>query len=244
MIKGIYNTAASMIPRVRKQEVIANNMANAETAGYKKDSLFLRVFNSQQNLKDPRSLQGPSWEVRMIDKLYVDHTEGALEATGRDLDLAIQGDGFFVLETPNGEAYTRNGAFSLGADGTLMSSDGFPVLSESGPITLTDEQITVGNDGMVTVGTANIGRLRIVNFENPGELVKTSGTLFAAPATATPIAPLSVDVRQGYLEKSNVDIMREMVEMIDSYRMFETGQKMIQIQDESLSKAVNELPRV
>ena len=244
MIKGIYNTAASMIPRVRKQEVIANNLANAETAGFKKDSMFLRVFKNEQNLKGLKNLQGPSWEVRMIDKLYIDQTEGALEATGRDLDLAIQGDGFFVLQTPNGEAYTRNGAFTVGPDGTLVSADGFPVLSEGGPITLTDEKVSIGSDGMITMGTTSIGRLRIVGFDESTELSKVSGTIFTAPLNAAPTPPVSATLRQGYLEKSNVDVMREMVEMIDSYRMFETGQKMIQIQDESLSKAVNELPRV
>ncbi len=244
MIKGIYNTAASMIPRVRKQEVIANNIANSETAGYKKDSMFLRIFKKEQNLKTPKHLQGPSWEVRMIDKLYMDHTEGALEATGRDLDLALQGGGYFVLQTPNGEAYTRNGAFSLGPDGTLVNSDSFPVLSEGGPITLTDEKVTIGTDGTIMIGNANVGRLRIVNFDETTELTKSSGTLFTSPPNTTTIAPTTVSVRQGYLEKSNVDVMREMIEMIDSYRMFETGQKMIQIQDESLSKAVNELPRV
>jgi len=244
MIKGIYNTAASMVPRVRKQEVIANNMANAETAGYKQDSLFLRVFKSQPEVKSLKNLNGPSWGVRMIDKLYVDHTEGSLEATGRDLDVAIQGDGFFVVETPTGEAYTRNGSFTLGPDGTLVNADGFPVLSESGPITLTDEKVTIGTDGVVTLGNALVSRLRLVAFEDAGELIKTSGTLFKAPANVLPIAPATMNVRQGYLEKSNVNIMREMVDMIDSYRMFETGQKMIQIQDDTLSKAVNELPRV
>lgn len=244
MIKGIYNTAASMIPRVRKQEVIANNLANAETAGYKKDSLFLRVFKDQQSLRKLGDLPGPSWSVRMIDKLYVDHSGGALEATGRDLDVAIQGEGYFVVQTPNGEAYTRNGAFTLGPDGVLVNSDNFPVLSDGGPVTLTDDKVTIGNDGVVMVGGATVGKLRVVNFEENTELNKVTGTLFTAPATTTPVAPGSFTIRQGYLEKSNVDVMREMVEMIDSYRMFETGQKMIQIQDESLSKAVNELPRV
>lgn len=244
MIKGIYNTAASMVPRVRKQEVIANNMANAETAGYKQDSLFLRVFKNQPEVKSLKNLSGPSWGVRMIDKLFVDHTEGSLEATGRDLDVAIQGDGFFVVETPTGEAYTRNGNFTLSPDGTMVNADGFPVLSEGGPITLTDEKVTIGTDGVVTLGNTNVSRLRIVGFEDVGELIKTSGTLFTAPVNVIPIAPTTMNVRQGYLEKSNVNVMREMVDMIDSYRMFETGQKMIQIQDDTLSKAVNELPRV
>lgn len=241
MIKGIFNTASSMVPRMRKQELIANNMANAETAGYKKDSMFLRVFKNEQNLK---RFEGPSWEVRMIDKLYTDYTEGSLEATGRDLDMAIQGEGFFVVQTPNGEAYTRNGTFSVGPDGTLVNSDNFPVLTDAGPVVLRNESLVIGNDGTVTSDGATLGRLRIVGFEPDAELKKMSGTLFVAPFNVAPTAPTDFVVRQGYLEKSNVDVLREMVDMIDSYRLFETGQKMIQIQDESLGKAVNELPRV
>ena len=109
MIKGIQKIASSMVPRLRLQEVIANNLANAETAGFKKDSIFLRYVKEQQGLTGKLT---PSWETRMIDKLYTDYSEGALDPTGRDLDLAIQGDGFFAVQTPNGEAYTRNGAFS------------------------------------------------------------------------------------------------------------------------------------
>ncbi len=242
MLRGIYNTASSMVPRMRKQEVIANNMANAETAGYKKDSMFLRIFKKEQEV----SLKGlqPSWEVRMIDKLYTDYSGGSLEATGRELDLALQSEGFFTVLTPNGEAYTRNGAFSLGPDGSLVNSDGYPVLADGGPVILTGNQVSFGNDGQITVDDQAIGKLRIVDFEDPDAIRKVSGTLYALNEGATPITPPSVNVRQGYLEKSNVDILREMVEMIDTYRMFETGQKMIQIQDDTLGKAVSELPRV
>ncbi len=242
MLKGIYNTASSMVPRMRKQEVIANNMANAETVGYKKDSLFLRVFKKEQEV----SLKGlqPAWEVRMIDKLYTDYSGGSLEATGRELDLALQSEGFFTVLTPNGEAYTRNGAFSLGPDGSLVNSDGYPVLADGGPVILTGNKVAFGNDGQITVDDQAIGKLRIVDFEDPDAVRKVSGTLYALNEGATPITPPSVNVRQGYLEKSNVDILREMVEMIDTYRMFETGQKMIQIQDDTLGKAVSELPRV
>ncbi len=242
MLKGIYNTAASMVPRLRKQEVIANNLANAETAGYKKDSLFLRVFKKEQGIS--AKLIQPSWEVRMIDKIYTDYSGGALEATGRDLDLALQSDGFFAVLTPNGEAYTRNGAFTLGADGTLTSSDGYPVLGDGGPIVLTQDKVAVGNDGQLMVDGQTIGKLRIVDFEDPLQLQKTSGTLYTTDGATTPITPANVNVRQGYLERSNVDILKEMVDMIDTYRMFETGQKMIQIQDDTLGKAVSELPRV
>lgn len=239
MIKGIYKTAASMAPRERLQEIIANNLANAETTGFKKDSLFLRIVKDQQNVT---SKLNPPWEVRMIDKIYTDYSEGSLESTGRDLDLAIQGEGFFVVQTPNGEAYTRNGALTLSPAGILVNSDNMPILTDGGPLTIPNgAQLVVGASGQVSVNGQMVGTLRVANFAQPYELDKSTGSLFTAKPGTAPIAATSVVVRQGYLEKSNVDVLREMVDMIESYRGFETGQRMIQIQDESLGKAVNEL---
>lgn len=241
MIKGIFSTAASMLPRVKQQEVIANNLANTETVGYKRDSLFMRMVQKEVGLKQRLA---PSWETRMIDKLYTDYANGALDATGRELDLAIQGEGFFTVLTPSGEAYTRNGAFSVGADGMLVTADGFPVLTDGGPVLLQSGSLTVSQDGQISVSNQTVGKLRIVDFVEPDSIKKVSGSLFTLNPGAVPITPQQLNVRQGYLEKSNVDVLREMANMIDSYRRFETGQKMIQIQDDTLGKAVNELPRV
>jgi flagellar basal-body rod protein FlgF len=240
LIKGIQKIATSMVPRMRLQEVVANNLANAETAGFKKDSIFLRYVKEQQGLNGKTT---PSWDTQMINKLYTDYTEGALDPTGRDLDFAIQGDGFFVVQTPNGEAYTRNGSFSVSQSGQLVNSDNYPVLTDGGPLTVQGGKLTITDAGQVYVDNASLGTLRIVDFAKPYQLQKFNGSLYKAPANISPTQASPVVVRQGYLEKSNVDVLREMVDMIDSYRMFETGQKMIQIQDESLGKTVNELPR-
>ncbi len=240
MIKGIQKIATSMVPRMRLQEVVANNLANAETAGYKKDSIFLRYVKEQQGLN---SKLAPSWETRMIDKLYTDYTEGSLDRTDQQLDLAIQGDGFFVVQTPNGEAYTRNGSFSISPSGQLVNADNYPVLTDGGPLTVQGGTLSVSETGQVSVDNQSLGTLRVVDFPKPYQLTKVNGSVFTAPTGVTPTQASSVVVRQGFLEKSNVDVLKEMVEMIESYRMFETGQRMIQIQDESLGKAVNELPR-
>jgi flagellar basal-body rod protein FlgG len=240
LIKGIQKIATSMVPRLRLQEVVANNMANAETAGFKKDSIFLRYVKEQQGLNGKLT---PSWETRMINKLYTDYTEGALDPTGRDLDFAIQGDGFFAVQTPNGEAYTRNGSFSLSPSGQLVTSDNYPVLTDGGPLTVQGGKLTITSTGQVYVDNAMLGTLKVVDFAKPYQLQKVNGSLYKAPNSVSPTQANPVVVRQGYLEKSNVDVLREMVDMIDSYRTFETGQRMIQIQDESLGKAVNDLPR-
>jgi flagellar basal-body rod protein FlgF len=240
LIKGIQKIATSMVPRLRLQEVVANNLANAETAGFKKDSIFLRYVKEQQGLNGKLT---PAWETRMIDKLYTDYTEGALDPTNRDLDFAIQGDGFFAVQTPNGEAYTRNGSFSISPSGQLVNSENYPVLTDGGPLTVQGGKLTVTNTGQVYVDNAMLGTLKVVDFAKPYQLQKANGSLYKAPNGVSPTQANPVLVRQGYLEKSNVDVLREMVDMIDSYRTFETGQRMIQIQDESLGKAVNDLPR-
>jgi flagellar basal-body rod protein FlgG len=243
MIKGIFNTAASMVPRERKQEVIANNLANAETVGFKKDSVFLRMFrdSAPKDAASSGNRQAPSWEVRMIDKVYTSFIPGSLDRTGRDLDVALQGDGFFVVQTPDGEAYTRNGAFTLAADGTLVNSDNMPVMTTSGAVSLQGGQVAIGVDGQISVDSAVVANLRVVDFDDPNQLLKLGDGLFVAGQGVQPIALTNPEVRQGYLERSNVDVLREMVDMIETYRGFEMGQKMIQIQDESLGKAVNEL---
>jgi flagellar basal-body rod protein FlgF len=240
LIKGIQKIATSMVPRMKLQEVAANNLANAETAGFKKDSIFLRYVKDQQGLNGKLT---PSWETRMINKVYTDYSQGALDPTGRDLDFAIQGDGFFTVQTPYGEAYTRNGSFSISPSGQLVNSDNYPVLTDSGPLAVQGGKLAITSAGQVYVDNAMLGTLKIVDFAKPYQLQKVNGSLYRASNNVSPTQANPAVVRQGYLEKSNVDVLREMVDMIGSYRTFETGQRMIQIQDESLGKAVNELPR-
>jgi flagellar basal-body rod protein FlgG len=180
----------------------------------------------------------------MLDGVYTDHSQGSLERTGRDLDLAIDGDGFFVVDTPQGEAYTRNGSFTISPEGLLVDSRGNPVLSDAGELYLAGGEVSVSADGEVSVAGEPVGKLRLVDFPKPYQLTKTAGALLSASDQVIPEPAGLATVRQGYLERSNVDVLREMVEMIASYRAFETGQRMIQIQDESLAKATNDLGRV
>lgn len=241
MIKGILSTASSMVPRERAQEVIANNIANSLTPGFKKDSIFLRLVQDEQSkISDTQ----PSWEVRMLDRVYTDYSQGALDQTGRELDVALDGDGFFVVETPDGEAYTRNGNFSISPEGMLVTSEGLPVLTDAGPLYVDGTEITIGLNGEIVIDGQPVGVLRLVDFPQPYELNKIAGSLLIPADGASPDETSTAQVRQGYLEKSNVDVLREMVDMISSYRAFETSQRMIQIQDESLGKATNDLGRV
>jgi len=241
MIKGIYSAASGMLPRMLKQEIIANNLANVNTPGYKRESIFLRQLSRSEAA---RSKTESEWQTPMVDKKYTDFSRGSLEYTGEKLNLAIDGDGFFVVSTSDEEAYTRNGNFHISPDGILMTSDDLPVLSDNGPITIGENEFNIGVDGLITIDGEEFGRLLVVDFEKPYRLEKAAAGLYHALPEANPIEPEFTYIRQGYLEKSNVDIIREMVEMIASYRNYESDQKAIQILDESLSKTVNEIPRV
>jgi flagellar basal-body rod protein FlgG len=241
MIKGIQKVASSMTPRVRQQEVVADNIANAQTPGFKKNSVFLRYVKENQALG--RS-QASSWEMQMIDKVYTDYSQGVLEHTGRPLDLALENDGFFVLETPNGEAYTRNGSFTLSPEGVLVDGNGNAVLTDAGPLYVEGSRIEVDINGQIMVDGEAMAALRIVDFPQPYEFQRLGQGLYRPVDGSTPTDLTSPIVRQGYLEKANVDVLREMVDMIGSYRAFEHSQRLIQIQDESLNKAVNELGKI
>ncbi|MCD6162448.1 MAG: flagellar basal-body rod protein FlgF [candidate division Zixibacteria bacterium] len=241
MIKGIYTSSSGMLPRVLKQEVFANNMANAKTVGFKKDSVFLHELNKAED----GLVTDLDWEIPMVDDVYIDYSQGSLEKTERSLDTAINGDGFFVVQTPAGERYTRCGVFSLTPEGTLVDGNNNPVLSEAGPINISGDEISISSDGFVSSDGESIAKMKVVDFAKPYNLNKTDyGYLTAGADNVKPVKADNYEVLQGYVESSNVNIIDQMVDMMISFRAYETGQKAIQTQDETLNKAVNELGRV
>ena len=180
----------------------------------------------------------------MVDDIYIDYSQGDLDQTGVDTDFAIDGDGFFAVQTENGIMYTRSGDFSLSPQGILVDKQGNPVLTDSGPLAIQADTFTVNDDGTVTINDYAAGRIRVVDFEKPYQLRKV-GDSYLAPKDPTAVERPSADyrIRQGYLEKSNVNIVEVMVDMLSSFRAYEAGQKAIQAQDETLDKAVNDLGR-
>ncbi len=242
MIKGIYSSASGMLPRILKQESFANNMANVNTPGFKKDGIFLQVLNdaSKESL-----ITDVPWETPMVDGIYTDFSQGDLEDTGNDKNLALEGNGFFVVETEAGPRYTRSGNFLLSPQGILSDPNGNPVLTESGPLTVSGDNFTVGMDGTVSVDGSTVGKIKVVDFEKPYALNKEGDSYFAAAQATGQEKPAdNFQVRQGYLEKSNVNVVDVMVDMLASFRAFEAGQKAISAQDETLDKAVNDLGRI
>jgi len=243
MIKGLMTSEAAMRPKMAQLEVIANNLANINSTGFKRDRLFVQVLKDSIN---GQSNGGGDLATGTV-KYYTDFSDGSLQPTGNTFDLAIQGRGFFVVDTPRGVRYTRNGNFSLSTDGTLVDSTGSPVMGVDGKIQIPDPQklqqgtITIAEDGEVTADKQALGTLRIADFQNPEALRKESGSYFAAaPGQQEVEGPGKLTaIRQGYLEESNVDGLEEMVGMIELSRSYETDQKVIQAQDESIEKGLD-----
>jgi len=256
MIRGIYTSGSGMLAESLRTDVIANNLANADTVGYKKDvavskdfrSLLIRRINDGQD----QPVIGSLGTGAMVDEVATNHTTGSMRPTGNNLDLAIEGSGFFAIQTPNGVRYTRNGSFTLSAQGDLVTHDGNRVLGTGGPINLANaKQLSVADDGRIMIredvqgGAADTeaGTLQIVSFADERQLVKEGSTLFKANPGAQQ-APATVLVRSGSLEQSNVNVVTEMVNMISGYRAYEFNSKAVQAHDELLDKAVNDVGKV
>ncbi|MCH8980788.1 flagellar hook-basal body protein, partial [candidate division KSB1 bacterium] len=178
-----------------------------------------------------------------------DFSQGPLEGTNRPLDVAISGSGLFSVETPDGEAYTRDGRFTLNQEGLLITVDGLPVLGEGGPIEInllenSAAEILINGSGEILIDGNVIDKLKIVSAQNPADFSKIGSNLFQLREgiEATPLE--NVELKQGFLENSNVDSVSEMVAMIDLMHQYEVGQKMIRSQDAILQKAANEIGRV
>jgi flagellar basal-body rod protein FlgG len=228
-------------------EVLTNNIVNAETTGYKKDALVTSSFTDVmlQRINDPNvnifgsSTVGPYGSGTHVDELVTDFTSGSLESTAKSTDLALQGDGFFAVETADGERYTRAGNFAVNRDGYLVTAGGDYVLGQNGRIQVGSTDFSVSESGLITTASGATERLRVVTFEDPGVLRKQGDSLYYAYGGAAPAETSNAVVRQGFQESSNVDISEEMVDMLTVYRKYEASQKMVTITDDSLGLAVN-----
>jgi flagellar basal-body rod protein FlgF len=260
MISGLYTAASGLVAQTQQQDVIANNLANVNTTGYKKDTalyvpfptVFLNRINDEKvpvpgGMADamvPIGYMGRGVELR-VDGIQPHTTEeGSYVETTNNLDLALKGNGMFVVMTPDGQRYTRNGNFTLDADGVLVTQQGYPVLGQAGQIELNSTNIHIDENGNVFDDKTEIDTLRVAMFTKEDNLRKQGDNLFfkldGLPLPEDDRAD-TVQVKQGYLETSNVNVVREMVEMITAYRAYEASAKAIQSQDQTLSKAVNDV---
>ena len=256
MSGSIYMAASGALAYEKRLQLISNNLANANTVGYKMDNGTFRVLGSAENenptFEEPPELNTSNAPLFWIQfDTYTDYSGGSLRKTGNDLDLALIGDGFFCVQTPDGVAYTRKGSFTLDADGTLVTQDGWPVLGDGGEIKVDGQEnpqihkrFSVDEEGNISVDGSEVGSLRIVDFPKPYSLKKIGNTLFQPIASATGEAKAEdVQVSQGFVELSNVDAVKMMTEMIEVLRGYESYQKVIRSADEANSKAINDVGR-
>lgn len=238
MIRGLYSAATALDSGAQHQEVIAHNLAHANVPGHRRRGLAFETFDRALAEASPERA-GDVLGTR-IANAYNAFEPGPFAATGNPLDLAIEGEGFFVLQGPNGPLYTRDGAFTLNAQGSLQSRDGRVVLGTGGPITLptTTATISVLPDGTVQADNTTVGRLQLARFPDASVLQPVGTTLFEARPGAAPQASTGV-IRQGYREASNVQVVTEMVSMIAIARHHEAAQRALR----AISEAVEQHTR-
>ncbi len=262
MIRGLYTSAWSMLANQKVLDVITNNLANANTTAYKKDavvwegfqSVLTRRVNDLNNSSiDPLGNVGNMVLGSDIGQIYTYYTQGQLNNTGNDFNFAIANanNAFFTLGKPDDKGnvtdyyYTRNGSFTLNTNNQMVdTANGYLLIGSKGPIKLIgSEPIEVTNNGEIIQNGQSVGNMLITEFQDPTMLEKYGNNLFSNTNSSKTQA-FSGIVQQGYLEESNVNIVREMVNMIEVMRAYEANQKMIQQQDNILGKAVNDVGAV
>jgi flagellar basal-body rod protein FlgG len=252
MSGDIYIAAAGALASEKRMQLIANNLANVNTVGFKMDRGRYQTIKPTdlpgKTAADPADLAATRAHLFWNNfSSYTDFSNGALKPTDNDFDLAIVGNGFFCVQGPDGEHYTRKGDFTLNADGALVTRNGWPVLGDGGEINVDSQEnpyrharFVVDSKGNVAVDGQLIDKLKIVDFADLNSLKKAGDTLFrAAGAAAREVE--EVRISQGFIETSNVDSVKMMTEMIEVLRGYESYQKIIQNADETYSQAIEKI---
>ena len=236
----------------RQLDVIANNIANLNTTGFKADGALFEAYISPNARAGDLSAQDSQVNFVRDRATWVDWAQGGLHRTGNPLDVAIDGKGFLAVETANGERYTRNGSLKINTEGQLVTSAGDPVLGDNGPIVFqrTDRGITISKDGTISARTADSnagvarGRLRVVSFENVNQLRKDGNSYYAAPDRVTPDPDRQSTVLQGTVENSNISAVLEMTHMIEVTRSYTQTASILAQQSELQTTAIDKLAAV
>ncbi len=258
MNRGLYTGAVGMMTQMKIMDVVSNNIANVSTTGFKGNSVATRSFDEEllkriNDLDDiEKSFPAPKvGTVNLgvtVDEVLTDYSNGSFTSTSSPLDLALDGSGFFAVEfpEPNGEVsekYTRDGSFTLDANNQLRTKDGYLVLGEDGPITLTGVGSPfIGEDGSVYDGNEIIATLKLVDVENKDYLRQHGDNLFSVLEGGN-ITESNAKIVQGFLENSNVNSVKEMVNLINVSRVYEANSKVVKTTDDLMGKAVNEIAR-
>jgi flagellar basal-body rod protein FlgF len=244
MITGLYSAATALDAAEARHRIASENLAHIHQPGHRRriieQTTFEHALSQQQDTNGYAKTLGANVSETTI---HVDHSSGVLEQTRRPLDLAIQGDGFFTVEGPEGPLYTKNGRFHVNPNGDLVNVDGLPVRSQGGgPLTLpvgaSPSSLTVGMDGTVAVNGAPIGQLELTGFERLQELQPAGASLFSDPGTAGQ-QDAQVQVMQGYVERSNVSPIDELVNIMVSSRQYEAATKIMTAIDRTIEQRID-----
>ena len=252
MLDGMRMATEGMMNMSVKQELVANNLANAGTVGFRKESLVVESFTDimarEANGKGEISATGGLENRSGVRTSSLTHVgQGALKETGNAFDLALNdnGQGYFTLQGEDGGIrFSRAGQFKLHNSGHLVTSDGSFVMGHRGPIKISGGDFKVEDNGVISVNGREIDRLLISRIEDPKAIIRNSGSSFSVSHPDAAVATTDFKVAQGYLEQANFNALTEMVDLMQTMRNFEANQKALQSHDQRLQKAVNELGRV
>jgi flagellar basal-body rod protein FlgG len=244
----MYSALFGALSNEHRVNSIANNLANVNTTGYKRDLLAFKdtmlmyahdhIMEPVASIRDKKFFPDPQHLSRTrIATSVTDFQQGGMKVTSAPLDLAISGEGFFKVGAPEGEFYTRNGHFTVNQEGTIVTERGWPLMSEGGEITIPAgaKHIVIAEDGRVFADEVLAGQVQVVTVDNPANLEKVGANMFK-PRNGAEVAEVEIDpgrtwLAQGFLESANVDAVYEMVNMIEAQRQFEAYQKVMQTSD-------------
>ena len=248
MQNAMYSALFGALSNEHRMNSIANNLANVNTTGYKRDMLAFKdtmalyahdhIMEPVASIRDKKFFPDPQHISRTrIATSVTDFQQGGMKVTSAPLDVGIQGEGFFKIDSPDGEFYTRNGHFTVNEEGTIVNERGWPVMSEGGPITIPEgtKNIVIAENGRVFADSEEVGQIQLVTVDNLAMLEKQGSNLFrvrpGAEVEEVEVDPNRSWMAQGFLEAANVDAIYEMVNMIETQRQFEAYQKVMQATD-------------
>ena len=236
--------ASAMRSSMQSLDLLANNVANASTSGYKSDSEFHTVYTSEAADADATELPVT---LPMIERRWTDFAQGLLEPTNNPMDFGLSGKGFFVVKGPNGPLYTRNGNFRMSPDGTVVTSDGYPLLGQDGqPVKATDtgQPLQVSIDGSVIQNGQPLGQVHLVDFKDPTALSKQGNNYYHNVSGKDPLDATEAQIYQGKVEASNVSAAHGAVRLVNVTRQFEMMQKAISIANDMNKEAIEQVAKV
>ena len=234
---GLIESVETMLAQTQRLNEVSNNVANVDTSGYKKDNVtFWEMLYTTSNNQQ---------RVGKALRVTTEFQAGPVEETGNPLDLALNGEGFFKIQTPQGVRYTRDGNFHLNSQGQITTADGNLLLGQSGPIVVQGKKFVINPDGNVIMDGEQVNQVSVVTFSDLKSLEKEGNTLFRTKSADIQEQPAQgVEVKQGFLEGSNVNVVKEMTDMMDLFRSFEAQQRTVNTINDMDSLAVSRVGKL